>query len=48
MKKIHILLFVTAILFSSCASKKNKNVTYLKGTENKKEQPTLNIFTPRN
>ncbi|MFC4740997.1 alpha/beta hydrolase fold domain-containing protein [Flavobacterium ponti] len=48
MKKIHILLNITAILFSSCASKKFKNVTYLKGTENKKGQPTLNIFTPRN
>ena len=48
MKKIHILLLLITILFSSCASKKYKNVAYLKETESKKEQPTLNIFAPRN
>lgn len=48
MKKSSILLIITLLLFTSCATKKYKNVTYLNETDKNKEQPTLNIFTPRN
>jgi arylformamidase len=47
MKKSSILLIITLLLFTSCASKKHKDVSYLNKTYEKTEQPTLNIFTPR-
>ena len=40
-----LLLFFS---FTSCVSKKYKNVSYTKDTNFDKDKPTLNIFTPRN
>lgn len=36
------------IIISSCASKKYKNVAYLKPNNTSEKQPTLNVFVPRN
>jgi arylformamidase len=47
MKKVTLLLISSIMLLTSCASKKYKNVAYLKDTSNKEEEPTLNIFVPR-
>ncbi|WP_367175014.1 alpha/beta hydrolase [Flavobacterium sp.] len=42
------LVFLCLYLITGCATKKYGNVSYL-GPENQdKEQPTLNVFTPRN
>lgn len=46
MKNSSILLIITLLLFTSCASKKYKDINYLNETDEKTEQPTLNIFTP--
>ncbi len=45
---IAVLCLLTLFLFTSCASKKYKNVSYLNSDSSNKEQPTLNIFTPKN
>ncbi|MEO8253447.1 MAG: alpha/beta hydrolase [Flavobacterium sp.] len=47
MKKGTLLLIISMLILTSCASKKHKNIAYLEDTNNKEEQPTLNIFTPR-
>ncbi len=47
MKNI-IILFICSLVFSSCASKKIKNITYQpKQTTGREEANLLNIFTPR-
>ena len=42
-----ILFLLFVFLFSSCASKKYKNVAYLE-TKSEVKNPTLNIYKPRN
>ena len=43
-----ISLFLIFFSLTSCATKKYKNVSYLQNTISVEEQPTLNIFIPRN
>lgn len=43
-----VLFLFSCFLLTNCASKKYKNVTYLEPSTAEENQPTLNIFTPRN
>lgn len=48
MLKKYIVILISSLLFTSCASKKHKNVSYLDEKSQVSEKPTLNIFTPKN
>jgi len=42
-----IVLLLLFLSFTNCASKKHKNISYLENTS-EEDNPTLNIFTPKN
>ena len=48
MKKITTTLFLLYMILAGCASKKYGNVSYLGNSTSAIQQPTLNIFTPKN
>ena len=43
-----VFILGSLLLLSSCASIKHQDISYLKETNTTKEQPTLNVFSPRN
>ena len=48
--RIIVIMFLTfgLLLGTSCATKKYKNISYLAENNSEKQNPTLNIFSPRN
>lgn len=48
MKKIASTLLLLYVVLAGCASKKYGNVSYLENSTSAIQQPTLNIFTPKN
>ena len=43
-----VFILGSLLLLSSCASIKHQDISYLKENNQTKEQPTLNVFSPRN
>ncbi|MCF4101110.1 alpha/beta hydrolase [Gillisia sp. M10.2A] len=46
-KKFFYIFVIISVLLSSCAVKKYKDIPYLENPNSSKEQPTLNIFSPK-